>query len=344
MPSSSNMSQSWSIEGPQRLELPGPVRSVKLNAVACRFNIIGTRNPVLRDGESASSGSGAAQGAGEPRDARPGDASGGEAFGGAFGGGAADGGAAAAVLEVKKVVGPPLEMILDNGYLTLRHRAVGQPNMLGWLFGRQRMEVELSLAVPADCSTRVNIVSGSVVASALRREVVIRTVSGDVTLAGLHGGTRAETVSGTITAEQVTGDLKANALSGSITVIAGAGGALDLSAVSGTIALDLENPMPPTVKVHCVSGSITARLPHQPDVTVDVKAANGRATSAFPEIPVRRANNAQRLTGSLGSGAARLSGQVMSGAVTLLRRDADDEGGEEPRDAAPGTDHPRDAF
>ena len=291
------MSQSWSIEAPQRIELDGPVRSVKLNAVACRFNVIGTKSGEIGNG-------------GEPEDAPPQGAN--------------------PVLEVTKVVGPPLDVTLEDGHLVIRHRALGQSNMFGWLFGHNRMEVELTLAVPADCATRVNIVSGSVVASALRRDVSIRTVSGDVTLAGLSGGTRAETVSGTITAEQVVGDLRVNAVSGSITVIAGAGRAIDLSAVSGTIALDLENPMPRSVKVNCVSGSITARLPYKPDVTVDVKASNGRATSAFPELSVERVHNSQHLAGSLGTGSARLSGHIMSGAVTLLRRDADDE---EPADA-----------
>ena len=123
----------------------------------------------------------------------------------------------------------------------------------------------------------------------------------------------------------MTGDLSVKAVSGAITVIAGAGGAIDLSAVSGAIALDLESPVPSSVRLNCVSGAMTVRLPHDPDVRVEMSTSNGRAVSSFSEVRASGARGSQKLSGTIGGGTAKLTGKTVSGAVTLLRRSADEE-------------------
>lgn len=231
-----------------------------------------------------------------------------------------------AALEVTKVSGPPLQVELsDGGELTVRHGDYAKPQLFQWLLGGRRMEIELSLALPPDALVNVNVVSGPVVVSNFHERVSVKGVSGEVTLAGVHGSARVATVSGAITAEQVTGDLSVKAVSGAITVIAGAGGAIELSAVSGAIAVDVEDPMPSSIKLNCVSGAMTVRLPHDPDVRVELGTANGRAVSSFPEVRATGQRGSQRLTGTVGSGAAALTGKTVSGAVTLLRRSADEE-------------------
>jgi hypothetical protein len=231
-----------------------------------------------------------------------------------------------ATLEVTKISGQPLHVELtDDGELTVRHGEYNRPQLFGWLFGGRRVEVELSLALPPDALVDVRVVSGPVVVSNFHERVAVKGVSGEITLAGVHGSARVSTASGAITAEQVTGDLTVKAVSGSITVIAGAGGAIDLSAVSGAIALDLEDPVPSSVKLQCVSGAMTVRLPHDPDVRVNLGTSNGRAVSAFPEVTASGMRGAQRLSGTVGSGAATLKGKTVSGSVTLLRRSADEE-------------------
>jgi hypothetical protein len=231
-----------------------------------------------------------------------------------------------AALEVTKVSGPPLQVELsDSGELTVRHGDNAKPQLFQWLIGGRRMEVDLSLALPPDALVNVNVVSGPVVVSNFHEQVTVKGVSGEVTLAGVHGSARVATVSGAITAEQVTGDLSVKAVSGAITVIAGAGGAIDLSAVSGAIALDLEDPVPSSVRLSCVSGAMTIRLPHDPDVRVDLGTANGRAVSSFPSVRASGHRGSQKLTGTVGDGSAVLTGKTVSGAVTLLRRSADEE-------------------
>jgi putative adhesin len=230
-----------------------------------------------------------------------------------------------ATLEVTKVSGPPLHVEFDGGELTIRHGEFSGPQLLGMLFGPRRTEVHLSLALPPDALVDVRVVSGPVVISNFHERVAVKGVSGEITLAGVHGAARVATVSGAITAEQVTGDLAVKAISGAITVIAGAGGAITLSAVSGAITVDLEDPLPKSVILQCVSGAMTVRLPHDPDVTVDVSTSNGRAVSAFPEVTVSGARSSQRMHGQVGSGTARLTGKTVSGAVSLLRRNPEED-------------------
>jgi hypothetical protein len=231
-----------------------------------------------------------------------------------------------ATLEVTEVSGPPLRVVLnDDGELIIRHGDEGKPQLIQWLLGGKRVEVDLSLALPPDALVNVNVVSGPVVVSNFHERVSVKGVSGEVTLAGVHGSARVATVSGAITAEQVTGDLSVKAVSGAITVIAGAGGTIDLSAVSGAIALDLEDPVPSSVRLNCVSGAMTVRLPHDPDVRVDLGTANGRAVSSFPEVRASGHRGSQKLTGTVGAGTAVLTGKTVSGAVTLLRRSTDEE-------------------
>ena len=231
-----------------------------------------------------------------------------------------------ATLEVTRISGQPLHVELsDRGELVVRHGEHNKPQLFNWLFGGKRVEVALSLALPPDTLLDVRVLSGPVVVSNFHERVAVKGVSGEVTLAGVHGSARVTTVSGAITAEQVTGDLTVKAVSGAITVIAGAGGSIDLAAVSGAIAVDLEDPVPSTARLQCVSGAMTVRLPHDPDVRVDLGTANGRAVSSFPEVRASGTRGSQKLSGTIGSGAATLVGKTVSGSVTLLRRSADEE-------------------
>lgn len=231
-----------------------------------------------------------------------------------------------ATLEVSRISGQPLHVELsDSGELVVRHGEYTRPQLFHWLFGGKRLEVALTLALPPDALVDVKMLSGPVVVSNFHEQVTVRGVSGEITLAGVHGSARVGTVSGAVTAEQVTGDLSVKAVSGAITVIAGAGGSIDLTAVSGAIAVDLEDPVPSVVKVQCVSGAVTVRLPHSPDVRVDLGTANGRAVSSFSEVRATGTRGAQKLAGTIGAGTATLTGKTVSGSVTLLRRSADEE-------------------
>jgi hypothetical protein len=228
-------------------------------------------------------------------------------------------------LEVSRISGPPLNVELEDGELTVKHGEDLRFGLFGWLTRGARQEVELSLSIPPDALVEITVVSGPVVLSNFHERVTVKGVSGELTLAGVYGPTSVSTVSGAVTVEQATDDLKVKAVSGSITVIAGAGGDIDLNTVAGGITVDLDDPMPGRVRATCVSGGLTVRLPHNPDVEVDVTSTSGRATTAFPEITRSRQPGSSRLSGVVGAGTARLTGHTVSGSITLLRRDADEE-------------------
>jgi DUF4097 and DUF4098 domain-containing protein YvlB len=173
------------------------------------------------------------------------------------------------------------------------------------------------------------------VVSNFHERVTVKGVSGEITLAGVYGPTRVSTVSGPVTVEQATDDLKVKAVSGSITVLAGAGGDIDLNTVAGAITVDLEDPMPGRVRATCVSGGLTVRLPHDPDVEVDISSTSGRATTAFPEISRSRQPGRSRLSGVIGAGTSHLKGHTVSGSITLLRREPDEEA--DIQDVKPGS-------
>jgi len=240
-----------------------------------------------------------------------------------------------ASLEVERISGPPLNVEFVDGELTVKHGEELKFGLFGWLTRGARQEVELSLSVPPDALVEVFMVSGPMVLSNFHERVDVKGVTGEITMAGVYGPTTVSTVSGAITVEQATDDLKVKAVSGSITVLAGAGGDIDLNTVAGSITVDLEDPMPGRVHATNVSGSLTVRLPHDPDVEVDLTSTSGRGTTAFPEITRSRRPGSSRLSGTIGSGAAHLSGHTLSGSITLLRRDAD-EGPGDIQDETPG--------
>jgi hypothetical protein len=230
-----------------------------------------------------------------------------------------------AALEVTRLSGPPLNVDLVDGELTVKHGEDLRFGLFGWLTRGARQEVELSISIPPDALVEVTVVSGPVVLSNFHERVTVKGVSGELTLAGVYGPTSVSTISGAVTVEQATDDLSVKAVSGAITVIAGAGGAIDLNTVAGAITVDLEDPMPVRVHATCVSGGLTVRLPHAPDAEVDITSTSGRATTAFPEITRSRQPGSSRLTGTIGAGTSRLSGHTVSGSITLLRREPDEE-------------------
>lgn len=231
-----------------------------------------------------------------------------------------------AALEVSRISGPPLTVELAEGELMVRHGEASLPSgLLGWLTRGARQEVELSVSVPPDALVEVTVVSGPVVLSNFHERVILKGVSGELTLAGMYGPTGVSTVSGAVTVEQATDDLSVRAVSGAITVLAASGGRVDLNTVAGAITLDLEDPLPPRVKATCVSGALTVRLPYDPDVEVELSSTSGHATSQFAGVGATRKPGSSRLAGRVGTGRARLTGHTVSGAITVLRRDPDEE-------------------
>ncbi|MFI2430906.1 DUF4097 family beta strand repeat-containing protein [Streptomyces sp. NPDC018693] len=224
-------------------------------------------------------------------------------------------------LEVSRVEGPPLTVTHQDGTLTVAYEDLPWQGFLKWLDrkGRRRSAV-VSLAVPARTRVEVGVVSATAVVSGVDGHTAVKGVSGDTTLVGLAGPVRADTVSGSVEAQALTGDLRHHSLSGDLTVVE-AGSSVKADSVSGSMIVDLDPAGRPTdIDLTSVSGEIAIRLPHPADAEVEANTASGSVASAFEDLRVSGQWGAKRITGRLGAGNGRLKATTVSGAIALLRR------------------------
>ncbi|MBC9725327.1 DUF4097 family beta strand repeat-containing protein [Streptomyces sp. TRM68367] len=245
-------------------------------------------------------------------------------------------------LEVSEIEGPPLLVTQQGGTLTVAYEDLPWKGFLKWLDRKGwRRSAVVSLAVPAGTRVEVGVVSALAMVSGIDGSAEVKGVSGDTTLVALGGPVRADTVSGNLEAQALSGNLRFNSVSGDLTVVDGAGPSVRADSVSGSMIVDLDPPGRATdVNLTSVSGEIAIRLPHPGDTEVEANTASGSVSSAFEDLRVTGQWGAKRITGRLGAGSGRLKATTVSGSIALLRRPpAEDEPWEaEPRETGPVTD------
>ncbi|POX55609.1 hypothetical protein C3489_09885 [Streptomyces sp. Ru71] len=246
-----------------------------------------------------------------------------------------------ALLEISELQGPPLLVTQQGGTLTVAYEDLPWKGFLKWLDrkGRRRSAV-VSLAVPARTRVEVGVVGAAATVSGIDGRAEVKGVTGDTTLVGLGGPVRADTVSGSVEAQALRGELRFHSVSGDLTVVDGSGSAVRADSVSGSMIVDLDPAAHPTdVNLTSVSGEIAIRLPHPADTEVEAHTASGSVSNAFEDLRVSGQWGAKRITGRLGTGSGRLKATTVSGSIALLRRPpSEDEPWEPgPRDEAPPT-------
>lgn len=237
-------------------------------------------------------------------------------------------------LEISHVEGPPLIVTKNGSTLTVAYEDLPWKGFLKWLDrkGRHRSAV-VSLAVPAGTAVEVGLVGAGAVISGMRGRTDIRGVTGDTTLVGLSGPVRADTVSGNLEAQAVTGDLRFQSVSGDLTFIEGAGSSVRADSVSGDMVIDLAPAGKPTeLELTTVSGELAIRLPHPTDARVEANTASGTVSNAFEDLRVSGQWGAKKITGTLGAGTGTLRATTVSGSIALLRRPPAED---EPHDTVP---------
>ncbi|MEV7421551.1 MULTISPECIES: DUF4097 family beta strand repeat-containing protein [unclassified Streptomyces] len=263
----------WEVAEPERLTFDGPVTALNVRIVSGTVNVVGTD----RDG---------------------------------------------ARLEVSQLEGPPLIVTRSGSTLTVAYEDLPWKGFLKWLDpkGWHRRAV-VSLAVPADTSVEVGVVGAGAVISGVRGRTDVRGVSGDTALVGLSGEVRADTVSGGLEAQAVTGDLRFHSVSGDLTVIEGAGSSVRADSVSGDMVIDLDPAGKPTdIQLTTVSGEVAIRLPHPADARVEANTASGSVSNAFDDLRVSGQWGAKKITGNLGAGTGTLRATTVTGSIALLRK------------------------
>ncbi|MFE9878970.1 DUF4097 domain-containing protein [Streptomyces sp. NPDC005784] len=282
----------WSVTEPKKLSFDGPVQTLHVRIVNGTVNVVGTDEGSAR-------------------------------------------------LEVSDLDGPPLQVTQENGTLTVAYEDLPWKGFLKWLDRKGwRRAAVVSLAVPTGTHVEVGVVGAAAVVSGMDGRVQVKGVTGDTTLVRVAGPVRVETVSGNLEAQAVTGDLRFNSVSGDLTVVEGSGSSVRAESVSGSMIVDLDAAGAPTdVQLSNVSGEIAIRLPHPADAEVEANTASGNVSSAFEDLRVSGQWGAKKITGRLGAGNGRLKAMTVSGSIALLRRPpAEDEPYEDapkPPDTAP---------
>ncbi|MFE4668947.1 DUF4097 domain-containing protein [Streptomyces sp. NPDC056716] len=236
-------------------------------------------------------------------------------------------------LEISEIEGPPLMVTQRDGTLTVAYEDLPWKGFLKWLDRKGwRRSAVISLAVPVRTRVEVGVVSANAMLSGVEGRAEVKGISGDTTLVGLAGQVRADTVSGSLDAQALSGDLRFNSVSGDLTVVE-AGSSVKAESVSGSMIVDLDPAGRPTdINLTSVSGEIAIRLPHPADAEVEANTASGHVSNAFEDLRVGGQWGAKRITGRLGAGNGRLKATTVSGSIALLRRPATEE---EPWDLDP---------
>ncbi|MFI7384182.1 DUF4097 family beta strand repeat-containing protein [Streptomyces sp. NPDC049813] len=248
-------------------------------------------------------------------------------------------------LEVSHIEGPPLRVTLDGGTLAVAYDDLPWKGFLKWLDrkGWHRSAV-VSLAVPSGTRVELGVVGAGAVVSGMDGHTEVKGVTGDTTLVGVTGPVRTSTVSGSVEAQAVTGDLRFNSVSGDLTVVEGSGSFVKADTVSGSMIVDLDPAGPTDVNLTSVSGEIAIRIPHPADTKVEANTASGAVSNAFDGLRVSGQWGAHKIAGRLGAGTGALKATTVSGSIALLRRPSgeDDHPGDDLPDTAAPTDGPTD--
>ncbi|MFI1254223.1 DUF4097 family beta strand repeat-containing protein [Streptomyces netropsis] len=228
-------------------------------------------------------------------------------------------------LELSEIDGRPLVVDLHDGTLVVGYEDLPWQNFLKWFDRREwNRTVTVTLTVPAATRVEVGVVTASAVVTGISGRTDVRGVGGDTTLVGLTGAVRAETVTGRLEAQSLSGDLRFNSVSGDLTLVDGAGGTVTAESVSGDVVVDLSpTAQCPDLDITSVSGEVAVRLPHPVDAEVDAGTASGTLSCAFEDLRVGGQWGARKITGRLGTGHGKLKVTTVSGSVALLRRPAD---------------------
>ncbi|MBZ4322732.1 DUF4097 family beta strand repeat-containing protein [Streptomyces huiliensis] len=232
-------------------------------------------------------------------------------------------------LELSAHSGAPLLVTHKSGALTVGYEDLAWKSILSRLArGIRHRSVTVTLAVPTGTRVRVGVVGAHAVVSGVSGATDVRSVTGNATLVGLTGTVRAETVSGDVEAQSLSGTLRHNSVSGDLTLVDCRSEAVKSETVTGGIVIDLAEPESgapgagpaPSLDLTTVSGDVALRLPGSTDAAVEAGTATGAVSNAFGELRPSGEWAGRRLTGRLGRATGLVRVTSVSGAIAVLRR------------------------
>ena len=199
------------------------------------------------------------------------------------------------------------------------------------------LESELTIRVPVGAAVEVETVSATVRVEGVTgpvdvesvsgwvkiadrpSELSVETVSGDIAVAFASMSTDLESVSGGIVVESAAGQLDAETVSGSIEVRQGLLDSASFETVSGNITFLADIGARGALDIESMSGAVTLAVSPGISAEFDISTFSGEISNALgPEA--RRTNQytpEKELSFTTGSGAAQVSIETFSGAVTI---------------------------
>lgn len=220
-------------------------------------------------------------------------------------------------VEVHRVEGRDLSVTLEQGRLSISHPRVSWDDV--WesvkaLVG-VRAKVELSILVPRHVALSLGQVSASALVSGLAARATLSTVSGPLQVESHRGDLDLNTVSGDVEVSGGAGRLAVNGVSASVTAT-GALQEVGVDTVSGEVLLDVHGA-PRSITVNTVSADVTLRLDADQGVRATTRTVSGRGRIVGRAVPKRGGTEVVE-----GANAFRFAANTVSGAVTVVRRDA----------------------
>jgi DUF4097 and DUF4098 domain-containing protein YvlB len=141
--------------------------------------------------------------------------------------------------------------------------------------GKQSVDTNLTIRMPAGASLYVETVSATVTASGINGELEVETVSGNIEIASKPSGLDVETVSGNIFIASAPAESDVSSVSGKIEIEA-AGGSIDVENVSGNIMIN--GGVIDEGDFSSVSGNLTLHAIPGQDGSLDAETMSGVIT------------------------------------------------------------------
>ena len=231
----------------------------------------------------------------------------------------------------------------------------GRPGFPDRLFRDTNVSVDYTVVVPDGASVDLKSISGSIRVTGVKGSVRLQTISGNVTSTGAPRVEFAKTVSGTVDLSGVSfdGDLSASSISGSLHANGVKARSVDISTVSGDVALRdaaCERVTARSIsgsieyngalarngryEVNSHSGGVRFTLTGNIGFELDASSFSGSVRSDYPltvggdrnpNIQLgrgrgRRFGPGSELQASFGDGSARLMLRTFSGDVVIAKK------------------------
>ncbi|AWB87335.1 DUF4097 family beta strand repeat-containing protein [Mycetocola zhujimingii] len=239
-------------------------------------------------------------------------------------------------VEVHSVSGKELKISIDGDVLEIDHPQLGWDNFLEVFksFGSNSAKAQISVLVPRKIALTFGMVSAGALISGLTTSARLSTVSGELQIESVTGDLDLNSVSGEISVQSHVGAINAHSISGDITV-AGEISRFTSDTVSGNVFIDAFGRCD-RISTNAVSGSLTARLPASTGTKYVVNTVSGTLQLDNSVIRGTRGRGFSSTTEGDGNFYTDVLANSVSGSVSVVRRNDQEEGETHPSGASAG--------